>query len=182
MIKGAIIFNKITRTIDKVYLYAAAFFAVALLLVSVWQVFTRYILQNPASWTDEIARYTFIWCNMLGAAACVRDRSHATVSIVHDLIPKTARKWYNMVMIHFAEILFGILMIYVGYRTTVMQIGKVAAISRLPMSLVYVSVLVSGIGITIQATNNILWDMIHPEETLADAIDVDTIENRKEAE
>ena len=33
-----------------------------------WQVFSRYVLANPSSFTDELARYLMIWVGVLGAA------------------------------------------------------------------------------------------------------------------
>ena len=41
----------------------------SLMVINVlWQVFSRYILANPSSFTDELARYLMIWVGVLGAA------------------------------------------------------------------------------------------------------------------
>ena len=34
----------------------------------IWQVSTRFILNNPSSFTDELARFLLIWLGLLGAA------------------------------------------------------------------------------------------------------------------
>ena len=33
-----------------------------------WQVFSRYVLANPSSFTDELARYLMIWLGVMGTA------------------------------------------------------------------------------------------------------------------
>lgn len=54
---------------------AAFVFCMVLLVLmttaSAMQVITRYILNNTLSWTDECARYCFIWLNLIGAGCLV---------------------------------------------------------------------------------------------------------------
>lgn len=54
-----------------------------------WQVVSRYVLNAPSSFTDELARYLLIWIGMLGAAYATGKRMHLAIS----LIPS---KWMNM--------------------------------------------------------------------------------------
>ncbi|WP_255083944.1 TRAP transporter small permease [Zhouia amylolytica] len=54
-----------------------------------WQVFSRYVLNAPSSFTDELARYLLIWIGMLGAAYATGKRMHLAIS----LIPS---KWMNL--------------------------------------------------------------------------------------
>ena len=50
--------NKIVRLVLIILL--------SLLVIDVvWQVFTRYILQAPSTFTDELARYLLIWVSLL---------------------------------------------------------------------------------------------------------------------
>jgi TRAP-type C4-dicarboxylate transport system permease small subunit len=46
-----------------------------------WQVLTRFVLQNPSSYTEELARYLLIWLGLLGAGYCVGQRSHLAIDI-----------------------------------------------------------------------------------------------------
>ncbi|MGB2554984.1 MAG: TRAP transporter small permease, partial [Flavobacteriaceae bacterium] len=50
-------------------LSSALILILALMVLNVlWQVFSRYILQTPSSFTDELSRYLMIWIGILGAA------------------------------------------------------------------------------------------------------------------
>ena len=40
----------------------------AMVALTCWQVITRYILQNPSSWSEELVSYLFAWMALLGAS------------------------------------------------------------------------------------------------------------------
>ncbi|MGJ8675406.1 MAG: TRAP transporter small permease, partial [Pseudoalteromonas sp.] len=41
---------------------------VAIVAVVCWQVFSRFIMRSPSSYTEELARFLLIWIGVLGAA------------------------------------------------------------------------------------------------------------------
>lgn len=45
------------------------------------QVFYRYVLQKPLSWSEELVLVIFVWCTFLGAAIAVRKKSHFALDI-----------------------------------------------------------------------------------------------------
>ena len=53
-----------------------------------YQVFTRYILEDPAGWTEEIARYFLVAVVLIGAAMSVRKNNHIQVDYFYRLMPK----------------------------------------------------------------------------------------------
>lgn len=48
-----------------------------------WQVFTRFVLNNPSSYTEELARYLLVWVGVLAAAYGVATKGHLAI----DLLP-----------------------------------------------------------------------------------------------
>ncbi len=40
----------------------------AMVLLTCWQVFTRYVLKNPSTWSEELVGYLFAWMSLLGAS------------------------------------------------------------------------------------------------------------------
>ena len=40
---------------------------IAMVALTCWQVFTRYILSNPSSWSEELVSYLFAWMSLFGA-------------------------------------------------------------------------------------------------------------------
>ena len=41
-----------------------------LLIFGTWQIFTRWVLNDPSTFTEEMLRYLLIWAGMIGAAYC----------------------------------------------------------------------------------------------------------------
>lgn len=76
--------QKMNAAVEKVLNIMVAVSFTILIAACVLQVFTRFVLNNSLSWTEELARYAFIWSNLLGAAICTQKSSHATVTAITD--------------------------------------------------------------------------------------------------
>ena len=60
---------------------------VAVSLITLFNVLSRYLLANPLSWAEEIATYLFVWMAMIGAALALKTRQHFVIEFVLDRIP-----------------------------------------------------------------------------------------------
>ncbi len=58
-----------------------------LALTVFYQFFTRYVLNDSASWTEEIARYFLVIVTFLGASIGARRNSHIHVEFVYRYLP-----------------------------------------------------------------------------------------------
>ena len=41
---------------------------IAMTALTCWQVFTRYVLNNPSTWSEELVGYLFAWASLFGAS------------------------------------------------------------------------------------------------------------------
>jgi TRAP-type C4-dicarboxylate transport system permease small subunit len=51
------------------------------------EVFRRFFLSYSSIWSEEIARYAFIYITWIGAAAAIRERAHIRIDVFLPLLP-----------------------------------------------------------------------------------------------
>lgn len=57
---------------------------VILFVVFVFQVFMRYVMRAPQSWTSEVEQSCFLWLVLLGACYAQRVKGHVTFTLLYD--------------------------------------------------------------------------------------------------
>ena len=81
--------QQVSDIINKCVSYIGMVIFIVLIVACVAQVFFRFILNNSLSWSEELARYCFIWMHMLGASLLIEGSGHATVTAILDLMHGT---------------------------------------------------------------------------------------------
>ena len=117
-----------------------------LLMVPVtMQIFSRYIGLIPRYiWTEEIARFCFIWIILIGAMIAVRDGSHFAV----DLLPHPKTKRGEAVGRMFVDfIIFLVALIFIVWGWPLVQFGLLQSseIAELPMITIYIAWPLAGV-------------------------------------
>ena len=119
----------------------------SLMVINVlWQVFSRYILANPSSFTDELARYLMIWVGVLGAAYVAGKGNHVAITYFSEKFsPKNYRK--VRVFIHLTILVFALLGMLIGGSRLVyitLVLGQLSPALKIPLGLVYLVIPISG--------------------------------------
>ena len=99
----------VRRVIDKVLIAVCITIFVVLVAVVTWQVFTRQVLKDPATWTTETAQYTFVVLAVLGAALVFSERGHIAVEV---LVHKFSEPWQRVAAL-FVEAMIMFFAVYV---------------------------------------------------------------------
>lgn len=113
----------------------------------VWQVTSRFVLRSPSNFTDELARYLFIWLGLLGAAYAAGRHLHLAVDAFTIRLSPTAQQRLRRLSALMLSV-FGLLVLVIGgsrlvYITWVL--GQRSASLQVPMALVYLALPVSGV-------------------------------------
>ncbi len=69
----------------------------ALFIVFMVQIFYRYILNEPLSWTQEIAEILYVWIVCVGAATIVTEREHVSFSLIYAAVQPPMRRIFAIV-------------------------------------------------------------------------------------
>ena len=110
----------------------------ALIVPVTMQILSRYTGLIPRYiWTEEIARFCFIWIVMIGAMIAVRDGTHFDV----DVLPKgSARTEAGLrIFVHFAMLLASLIFVAYGYQFAKFGSIQRSEIASLPMLTIYIA-------------------------------------------
>ena len=106
------------------------------------QVYCRFVLGNPLSWSEELARYAFVWITFLGAAVAYRHGTHIIVETVVVLLPRRAQLALAWLVDALMVVALVVLLVQ-GAGIVQVNSNVEATMLEIPMSWVYASVPVS---------------------------------------
>jgi len=78
---------RLTALLDRWACHACVLLFMAILVTMVLQVTFRYVLSTPLTWTEELARYLYIWACFLGAPVALRRGNHIVITVVSERLP-----------------------------------------------------------------------------------------------
>ncbi|WP_299841530.1 TRAP transporter small permease [uncultured Jannaschia sp.] len=112
----------------------------AVLIVPVaMQILSRYTGVIPRYiWTEEIARFCFVWVIMIGAMIAVRDGTHFDV----DVMPHSRRKWVELalrLLVNLAMLAMAVSFLWWGWDFGILGSRQRSEISGLPMLAIYIA-------------------------------------------
>ncbi len=108
------------------------------------QVIMRYVFNSSLSWSEEFARYVFIWQTWLGVSIGVRDKKHIKVELIFGLVKGRGKKVIDII----ASCIWLAFSIFITINGTqlvldLMQKGSLSSGMRIPLYFVYVSLPIS---------------------------------------
>lgn len=110
------------------------------------QVIMRFVFRNSLTWSEELARYLFIWMIYIGVSYGIKKRSHLAVDALDSLFGKKGILITNTIVDMFL-MAFMVTMTYFGFDI-VLRATRVSAALGLPMKYVYLAPVV-GFGLSI---------------------------------
>lgn len=134
---------QIDSILEKILIVIMSFMVVNVL----WQVFSRYILANPSSFTDELARYLMIWVGVLGAAYVAGKGNHVAITYFSEKLNPVNLKRVQII-INLTILSFAILGMFIGgvrlvYITLVLE--QLSPALKIPLGVVYAVIPLSGL-------------------------------------
>ncbi|MDD3251624.1 MAG: TRAP transporter small permease [Lachnospiraceae bacterium] len=103
--------------LQKIQIAVGGFFLSVFLITVVLQMGCRYA-GIAATWTEDVAMYSFIWAVFMGAGAMVYEKRHFAFTSISDMMKNERVKSILAVIISLIMLYFAVLMIYYGYKVT----------------------------------------------------------------
>ncbi len=136
------------KILDLVMRFVMAVAMGALVVFGTWQIFTRFILNNPSTFTDEVLRYVLIWASLLGSAYCFYKDEHLSLDLVKDRVHGTV----SAVLFVFIEMmtLFFVCYVFVyGGGRLMMNATNISSVLHIPYKVLYSIIPISGVFIVV---------------------------------
>ncbi len=136
--------NTVDKIIDTVIRLVMGLSALILSVVTLLQVITRFVFQNPIAWGQDVLRLCFVYLIFWGGAYCVKQKEHLNIDILLTSIPVKMRKIME-ILINILLVVFFIFVVYYGFIFTQSGSAQKAPYLDIPMSIYYLSLPTAGI-------------------------------------
>lgn len=133
------IFNRLKNAVDRVIAAFSVAVMIALVVCVVWQVFSRYVLNQPSTLTDELARFLMIWVGLLGAAYTVGAQRHLSIDLFAMSLNKRKQALLSIIINLLIFLFAGSVIVTGGMKliTKTLATSQVSAAMQIPMGYVY---------------------------------------------
>ncbi len=135
------------KSIDRVLSWVLIIMMAVITLNVLWQVFSRFILQNPSSFTEELARYMLIWIGILGAAYVAGQKLHLAIDLLSTKLKGNSKSLLEIfiqlcifVFSLFVMVIGGIRLVYIT-----LELNQISAALQIPLGYVYLVLPISGV-------------------------------------
>ncbi len=148
-------FRKAGMVLDWIFMTISLMLLCVIIVSSCLQVYTRYVMGSAVTGTEELGRYCFIWMSMFGGSICVGKWLHPSISILTDALGARMKRWSDL-LLNLLVIIVAAVLVVKGMEMVSVTTRQLSSVMRIPMSLVYLSVPLGGVGMSFHALNRIL--------------------------
>ncbi len=137
-------FRSLTRWYSALLRWLLAI-AVGILIFPVsMQIFSRYTELIPSYiWTEEMARFLFVWMIMIGAMLGVRETRHFEVDIWPRLAPRPQAAL--RLVSNVAVLVFALVFVWAGIEFTQFAWNRISELAELPLWLIHIAWPIAGV-------------------------------------
>ena len=157
------------NVLNKILNVLAGVSLLAMVVLTCWQVFTRYILQNPSSWSEELVSYLFAWASLFGASLVTSERGHMNIPIIVERMGEKMQKFFGIVGELIAFAFSAVILVYGGISITKLAMGQMTSALGGAVGVFYIVLPICGV-----------INMIYTVLNIIDIIKGNTVLNKEE--
>ncbi|KYG29470.1 TRAP transporter small permease [Alkalihalobacillus trypoxylicola] len=103
------------------------------------QVITRFVINVPLSWTEEIARYLMVYIVFLGSGLAMRAQQHIAIDFLLDVISAKNKKRLTYFILWVCVAFFSLL-VFFGTHLTLLVMSQSTPTLQYSMAFAYAAV------------------------------------------
>lgn len=150
--------NLLIRGLDYILARLSVLIMTLLVLTVLLQVFMRYVVGSPVTFTEELSRFLLIWLGLLAASYAYRMRMHLALDLLVLKLEGRQRNILNIVIHSLIAIFSLVVLVYGGIQLVILTwvLNQYSPALDVSMSFVYLVLPISGAAIVIYAIEFIL--------------------------
>ena len=148
--------EKLRKALDKLLSVLAGGSMTVMVILTTYQVITRYIFKAPSTWSEELVGYLFGWSTMFGATIVSGERGHMRIPIIIDRFSPTLRKAFHL----FGEVIAfrfsATILVFGGYQVSNLAMGQQTSSLGVAVGVFYWVMPICGVVILLYSVMNII--------------------------
>ncbi|RKJ03298.1 TRAP transporter small permease [bacterium D16-54] len=158
--------NKLRDLLTQLLNVLAGASFLVMVILTCWQVLTRYVLNNPSSWSEELVSYMFAWMSLLGASLVTAERGHMNIPIVVEKCSPSLQKLLLCLAELIGFLFSAIILAYGGFQIANLAMGQMTSSLGVPIGVFYVVLPLCGVLNMVYTVLN-MTDIIKKKEGTA---------------
>lgn len=147
--------SRVLAALSRAALVLAGVGLVAMTALVAWQVFARYVLNAPPSWTEATCLLVMSWFIFLGAAVGVRENFHMGFDVLLFVLPAGAKAWLRGLS-DLTVLAFGVGMVIYGGQLIIDTWTATLPVIQLPGGFSYMPLAAGGVLIALFAAERLV--------------------------
>lgn len=140
-----LILEKIKYKVDRILFYILFVVVVAILFCVTLQVFSRYLLNAPVVFTEELVRFLLIWLGLLGGAYTFGVKGHIALTLVFDKFNLKIKNILSIIIDIIVLMLALFVLVIGGMKLINLTSNQLSPVLVIPMWWVYSCAPISGV-------------------------------------
>lgn len=157
--------NKLREILTQILNVLAGVSFLVMVVLTCWQVLTRYVLNNPSSWSEELVSYMFAWMSLLGASLVTAERGHMNIPILVEKCNPALQKLLLCLAEVIGFLFSAVILAYGGFQIANLAMGQMTSSLGVPIGVFYVVLPLCGILNMVYTVLNIADIIKKKEET-----------------
>lgn len=151
--------SRMRKIVDRVIEAFAVITLSSMVILTTYQVITRYFFNNPSVYSEVLAKYLFIWLVLIVGAYVIGKRDHMSIVFIKEKFNENVQNILNLlidvIVLIFAVIVLG----YGGYLNSVTQFSQTDSILPVSAGFIYLALPISAVLIMFYSVCNIIDDI-----------------------
>lgn len=142
--------------LNKILDFLAGGSLAVMVILTTYQVVTRYVFNAPSTWSEELVGYMFAWSTMFGAAIVSGERGHMNIPIVVDRFTPPLRKAFHIFAEIIAFLFSAAILVFGGAQVSSLAMGQQTSSLGVAVGVFYWVMPVCGVVMALYAVLNII--------------------------